>query len=164
MNAQQEQDPAPRSHMVVGSIWFPAGSYAKDLSCWARGHSQFLAVWASSASQLALTKHTSWRNFLVVPRLELHVLTAEGQSSILDGRTKFLQLHGAAPCPQKKKKKQAENAIERVVLGRQKSVFWNLIMKMTSHHLTIFSSLESSHWVYPKMEKGRLYKDVTPRM
>ena len=104
MNAQQEQDPAPRSHMVVGSIWFPAGSYAKDLSCWARGHSQFLAVWASSASQLALTKHTSWRNFLVVPRLELHVLTAEGQSSILDGRTKFLQLHGAAPCPQKKKK------------------------------------------------------------
>ena len=61
----------------------------------------------------------------MVPRLELHVLTAEGQSSILDGRTKFLQLHGAAPCPQKKKKKkkQAENAIERVVLGRQKSVF-----------------------------------------
>ena len=106
MNAQQEQDPAPRSHVVVGSIQFPAGSCAKDLSCWARGHPQFLAVWASSASQLALPKHTSWRSFLVVPWLELHVLTAEGQSSIPGGRLSFYSCMAQHPSLKKRKKKE----------------------------------------------------------
>ena len=59
LNAQREQDPAPRSHVAVGSILVPEGSAAEDLSCWARGRPHFLAAWVSSASQPALPKHTS---------------------------------------------------------------------------------------------------------
>ena len=44
LNAQREQDPAPRSHVAVGSVLVPEGSAAEDLICWARGRPHFLAV------------------------------------------------------------------------------------------------------------------------